>query len=150
MPFFVLGRRWPPAPAGKFSPHAGAATHGNGISKLATHPPQHADAPPLQPGGQWSSPPFPLTGARQRENFHRHAECFNPRKWHFRTRHPPATPRGCALPLQLAVKPGVSQLVGHCRFCYTQLYRRTTRRFNVRRVRLREISRMALFRALLK
>ena len=48
MPFFVLGRRWPPAPAGKFSPHAGAATHGNGISKLATHPPQHADAPSLQ------------------------------------------------------------------------------------------------------
>ena len=48
VPFFVLGRRWPPAPAGKFSPHAGAATHGNGISKLATHPPQHADAPSLQ------------------------------------------------------------------------------------------------------
>ena len=48
MPFFVLGRRWPPAPAGKFSPHAGASTHGNGISKLATHPPQHADAPSLQ------------------------------------------------------------------------------------------------------
>ena len=43
-----MGRRWPPAPAGKFSPHAGAATHGNGISKLATHPPQHADAPSLQ------------------------------------------------------------------------------------------------------
>jgi len=36
---FVLGRRWSPAPAGKFSPHAGAATHGNGISKLATHHP---------------------------------------------------------------------------------------------------------------
>ena len=48
MPSFVLGRRWSPAPAGKFSPHAGAATHGNGISKLATHPPQHADAPSLQ------------------------------------------------------------------------------------------------------
>ena len=29
-------------------------------------------------------------------------------------------------------------------------YRRSTRRFNVRRVRLREISRMALFRALLE
>ena len=43
-----MGRRWSPAPAGKFSPHAGAATHGNGISKLATHPPQHADAPSLQ------------------------------------------------------------------------------------------------------
>ena len=48
VPSFVLGRRWSPAPAGKFSPHAGAATHGNGISKLATHPPQHADAPSLQ------------------------------------------------------------------------------------------------------
>ena len=48
MPSFVLGRGWSPAPAGKFSPHAGAATHGNGISKLATHPPQHADAPSLQ------------------------------------------------------------------------------------------------------
>ena len=48
MPSFVLGRRWSPAPAGKFSPHAAAATHGNGISKLATHPPQHADAPSLQ------------------------------------------------------------------------------------------------------
>ena len=35
-------------------------------------------------------------------------------------------------------------------FVTTQLYRRTTRRLNVRRVRLREISRMALFRALLK
>ena len=43
-----MGRRWSPAPVGKFSPHAGAATHGNGISKLATHPPQHADAPSLQ------------------------------------------------------------------------------------------------------
>ena len=48
VPSFVLGRGWSPAPAGKFSPHAGAATHGNGISKLATHPPQHADAPSLQ------------------------------------------------------------------------------------------------------
>ena len=48
VPSFVLGRRWSPAPAGNFSPHAGAATHGNGISKLATHPPQHADAPSLQ------------------------------------------------------------------------------------------------------
>ena len=48
MPSFVLGRRWSPAPAGNFSPHAGAFTHGNGISKLATHPPQHADAPSLQ------------------------------------------------------------------------------------------------------
>ena len=45
MPSFVLGRRWSPAPAGKFSPHAGALTHGNGISALATHPPLHADVP---------------------------------------------------------------------------------------------------------
>ena len=30
VPSFVLGRRWSPAPAGNFSPHAGAATHGNG------------------------------------------------------------------------------------------------------------------------
>ena len=34
---------------------------------------------------------------RQRKNFTAR-RCFNPRKWHFRTRHPSATPRGCALP----------------------------------------------------
>ena len=45
MPSFVLGRRWSPAPAGNFSPHADALTHGNGISALATHPPLHADVP---------------------------------------------------------------------------------------------------------
>ena len=127
MPFFVLGRRWPPAPAGKFSPHAGASTHGNGISRLATHPPQHADAPSLQLAAMVLSPfPSHRRGHESAAAFSRSAprrgkistarRCLNPRKWHFRTRHPPATPRGCALPLQLAVKPGVSQL-GHCRFC---------------------------------
>ena len=35
----------PAAPAGNFSPHADALTHGNGISALATHPPLHADVP---------------------------------------------------------------------------------------------------------
>ena len=138
VPFFVLGRRWPP---GKFSPHAGAATHGNGISKLATHPPQHADAPSLQLAAVVLSPfPSHRRGHESAAAFSRSAprrgaprravcrpaapagkistarRCFNPRKWHFRTRHPPATPRGCALPLQLAVKPGVSQ-PEHCRFC---------------------------------
>jgi len=37
--------RRPAAAAGKFSPHAGALTHRNGISALATHPPLHADVP---------------------------------------------------------------------------------------------------------
>ena len=37
--------RRPAASAEKFSPHAGALTHGNGISALATHPPFHADVP---------------------------------------------------------------------------------------------------------
>ena len=46
--------RRPPAPAGKFSPHAGAETHGNGISALATHPPLHADVPSLC----WKEPPL--------------------------------------------------------------------------------------------
>ena len=90
--------RWSPAPAGKFSPHAGAATHGNGISKLATHPPRHADAPSLQLAAAALSP-FPSHRRAPAGKFSPHADAFfNPRKWHFRTRHPPATPRGCALP----------------------------------------------------
>ena len=77
---------------------------------------------PLCSWRQWFSPPFPLTGAgmrarrhsvdqphvevrlarlsagqpRQRKNFTAR-RCFNPRKWHFRTRHPPATARRCTL-----------------------------------------------------
>ena len=97
VPSFVLGRRWSPAPAGNFSPHAGAATHGNGISKLATHPPQHADAPSLQLAAVVLSP-FPSHRRAPAGKFSPHADAFNPRKWHFRTRHPSATPRGCALP----------------------------------------------------
>ena len=75
MPFFVLGRRWPPAPAGKFSPHAGAATHGNGISKLATHPPQHADAPSLQLAAVVLSP-FPSHRRAPAGKFSPHADAL--------------------------------------------------------------------------
>ena len=75
VPFFVLGRRWPPAPAGKFSPHAGAATHGNGISKLATHPPQHADAPSLQLAAVVLSP-FPSHRRAPAGKFSPHADAL--------------------------------------------------------------------------
>ena len=49
------------APAGKFSPHADALTHGNGISALATHPPLHADVPSLCSWLRWCSLPFLFT-----------------------------------------------------------------------------------------
>ena len=47
------------APAGKFSPHAGALNHGNGISAPATHPPLHADAPSLPAARRGASPSLP-------------------------------------------------------------------------------------------
>ena len=53
--------RRPAASAGNFSPHAGALTHGNGISALATHPPLHADVPSLCSWLRWCSLPFLFT-----------------------------------------------------------------------------------------
>ena len=53
--------RWAPAPAGNFSPHAGALNHGNGISAPATHPPLHADAPSLPAARRGASPSLPLS-----------------------------------------------------------------------------------------
>ena len=43
------------------------------------------------------SPGYPQA-SRVSGKFFTARRCFNPRKWHFRTRHPSATPRGCALP----------------------------------------------------
>jgi len=43
------------------------------------------------------SPGYPQA-SRVSGKFFTARRCFNPRKWHFRTRHPSAIPRGCALP----------------------------------------------------
>ena len=88
-------------------------------------PAQHADAPSLQlaavvlppfpshrrghesaaafsqsaprPTSSCASPAGLSVGSHASGNFFTARRCFNPRKWHFRTRHPSATPRGCML-----------------------------------------------------
>ena len=117
----------------------GAFTHGNGISTchctrvlplylqlaaavlspLPYHQCGHDErqrCPVEQPTSRRASPSSPQASRASGKIFTAR-RCLNPRKWHFRTRHPPATARRCTLspcssPWRFSPPPSRSHRVG--------------------------------------